>query len=490
MRSKSATSYSSYSDLTSSSIGRSESLTPRLLFAVASVAVGSSFQLGFHIGCINAPSKVISKWINESHVHNFGREPSALVNDALWSVTVSLFAVGGILGALISGWLADSVGRKKTLLALNGVVGVATAAMVTAKYVRFYPLLMLGRLLIGIHAGVVAAVVPLYIVELSPRSRRGALASVHQLMITVAILVSQVFGLPQLFGSESRWPFIFVVPMIPALFQLVTLPFCPESPKFKVLVEKKDDAAEKDLRLLRGEDDVLGEIDAILAEASAEKVGVCALFQGFYRWPTLLAATLMAAQQLSGINAVVFYSTRIFEETLGEANAIYATLAVGGVNVVLTTVSIFLIDRFGRRPPLLFGFAGMALSSFGMLGSSLATTYGQAHWCIYLGVGSIVVFVICFAIGPGSIPFFYVTELFGTKQRASASAVVALTNWVFAFVVGVGFLPLQNLFHGYVFFIFAYICTFGFVLGFVYLPETKNRSLKDVEQDMERRKPC
>ncbi|TKR77551.1 hypothetical protein L596_018501 [Steinernema carpocapsae] len=485
----------STSDFSSSlrSIEREEKLTAWLVFSVFAVTIGSSFQFGFHMGCINVPSKHITEWISTSHSATFGQELSQTARDVIWSATVSLFAVGGMIGGLLSGYFADGSGRKRTILVLNFVVGAATLAMTLSKVLKLYPLLMLGRFLIGFDAGVVAGVVPMYVTELSPKRFRGALGSVHQLMITVAILLSQIIGIPALLGNKHLWEYIFLISIGPMIIQLATLPFCPESPKYNIINRSKDDSAERDLRKLRGEEDVLEEVEEVFKEADlsasgAKSTGILAMFQGFLRWPTVVVIVLMMAQQLSGINAAMFYSTRIFEATLHE-KAVYATIGMGAINVVQTTVSLYLIEKFGRRPLLLVGFTGMTLSSLGIFGSLMITNV-DIVWPSYLAVAFLLIFVVAFATGPGSIPFLYATEIFGSSERASASAIVAFTNWFFAFVVGIAFLPLNTAMGPFVFIIFTVICGLATTLTFFFLPETKNKSLKEIEYAMEDRKPC
>lgn len=238
--------------------------------------------------------------------------------DLAWSVSVGIFAVGGMLGGLLSGWFADKMGRKGALLFNNLFAFLAAALMSLAKFVNVYYMITAGRFVIGFSCGLASGLVPMYLTEVSPINLRGMLGSVHQLLVTISILVSQVLGLPYIFGNERSWPLIFAFTIVPALFQLVTLPFCPESPKYNLIVKGKKDQAEKDLKKLRNKDDVTTELDIINDEAEATrsqpKSTIASMFKSPLLWPMFIAIMMMLSQQLSGINVAMFYSTKLFQD--------------------------------------------------------------------------------------------------------------------------------------------------------------------------------
>ncbi|VDO07091.1 unnamed protein product [Haemonchus placei] len=165
-------------------------MTGSLAFAIFAVTLGS-FQFGYHIGCVNAPGELVTAWIQESHRSLFNQTLEKTGADLTWSVAVSMFAVGGMFGGLISGWLADKVGRRGGLLYNNLLAFIAAALMGLAKPMGVYPMIVLGRLFIGFYCGL-TCIVPMYLAETSPTNLRGMLGSLHQLLVTIAILVSQV----------------------------------------------------------------------------------------------------------------------------------------------------------------------------------------------------------------------------------------------------------------------------------------------------------
>ncbi|TMS32844.1 hypothetical protein L596_000643 [Steinernema carpocapsae] len=209
-------------------------LTNALLIAVVVVTIGSSFQFGYHIGCVNAPGKLITAWFKENHLELFGTKIDDTKADFYWSICVGIFAVGGMAGGLLSGWVADKMGRKGAMFANNFIALAAAIFMTSAKFVNAYPLLIIGRLIIGFNSGLNSGLVPMYLTEVSPINLRGMLGSVHQLLVTISILVSQIFGLEQLLGTPTRWPFIFVYfqlsPWFPPSSSWPPFPSAPNRP--------------------------------------------------------------------------------------------------------------------------------------------------------------------------------------------------------------------------------------------------------------------
>ncbi|VDM65594.1 unnamed protein product [Strongylus vulgaris] len=275
------------------------------------------------------------------------------------STAVSVFAVGGAVGGISSGFVADKAGRRGGLLFTNIFAFLASACMGCAKMVGFYPLIIVGRFLIGIYAAChsyskmflegLSVLVPIYLTEVSPTNLRGMIGSLHQLLITISILFSQIVGLPQILGTDDRWPIILALTAIVALLQVITLPMIPESPKWSLAVKGDVDKATADLEKLRGTSDVGAEMDALKDEATGAKAGgrltFADMFRGSLRWPMTIATMLMLTQQLSGINAAMFYSTYIFKQAgLSDVGAVYATIGMGTVNVLMTIISTWLVS--------------------------------------------------------------------------------------------------------------------------------------------------
>ncbi|KJH49448.1 MFS transporter, SP family [Dictyocaulus viviparus] len=468
-------------------------MTSALAFAVFSVTLGS-FQFGYHIGCVNAPGEIITGWIQESHQRLFNQTLEKPEADLTWSVAVSMFAIGGMFGGLISGWLADKVGRRGGLLYNNLFAFIAAAMMGLAKPIGVYPLIVLGRLLIGFYCGL-TCIVPMYLAETSPTNLRGMLGSLHQLLITVSILTSQIFGLPYFMGNIKRWPLIFAFTVVPAVIQVITLPMIPESPKYTLCVRGQPDKAAKDLKKLRGVNDVSAELETFREEAAAtgsnvqERPSMADMFRGSLLWPMTIAIMMMLAQQLSGINVAMFYSTVIFKQAgLSEEDAVYATIGMGTVNVIMTIVSVWLVDhpKFGRRSLMLIGMIGMWFSTI-LLVAALSLSVQGHKWASYGAIIFVLLFVISFATGPGSIPWFFVSEIFASSARGNANSIAVMVNWTANLIVGLTFLSLNNALAQYSFLVFTGFLSFFIFFTHRFVPETKGKTVEEVTASYHRR---
>ena len=458
-------------------------ITSKLVFATLVAVIGSSFQFGYNTGVINVPQELIQQFVNTTYVKRNGEYPEANLVKTLYGVMVSLFAIGGMIGSFAAGYVADWLGRKKSMFFNNILAIVAVVFMATTKYAEYYELLIVGRVLIGINAGINTGLAPLYLTEIAPISLRGALGIMNQIGIVTAILLSQVLGLPALLGSESLWPWLFFVPAIFAFFQLVCLPFCPDTPVY-LLKTDNIDAAEKSLRWLRCRDDIRDELNQFQSELEGSEVepnvGMLSLLKEAHLFkPLIIALVLQLAQQFSGINAIFYYSTELFVAAgLNRLNSSYATVGVGGVNVIVSSISAVLVEKYGRRILMLCGLGGMFFQS--LLLSITLVLADQASWLTKLSIVAVILFVIFFQIGPGAIPWFITAELFRESARASAISIAGLVNWSSNFVVGISYLPLENLIGGYTFVIFTVLLALFWLFTYFKVPETKGRSIVEI----------
>lgn len=464
--------------------GNSKGLTGRLAFAIAAAVIGSAFQHGYNTGVVNAPQTLIEEFINQTSYDRSGEFMSKSGIKMVWSLAVSIYCVGGMVGGLLTAFISNRFGRKGGLLLNNVLVFVGAGLSALSKLAGSYEMIIIGRFFIGINSGLNAGIVPMYLSEMSPAHLKGAIGSSYQLVITISILLATVFGLPQCLGTSNLWPFLFGLTIIPAIFQLCTLPLCPESPRFLLLNRGQDVRAQEALTWLRGTIEVQDEMEEMknVAEIMKSESKVTLrelLLNSVLRMPLIISVVIMLAQQLSGINATIFFSTEIFRNAgLSLDVALYATLGMGAINVVMTLVSLVLVEKAGRKTLLLVGFIGVDVICV-LLAVCLALK-DQVSWISYLSIVLVNAFIIFFASGPGSIPWFLVSELFGQNARSMATSIAITVNWGANFVVGVAFLPLAEVMGPYVFLVFATLVTIFVIFIFFFVPETKNKSPEDV----------
>ncbi|XP_059185028.1 solute carrier family 2, facilitated glucose transporter member 1 [Centropristis striata] len=456
-------------------------ITFPLLMSVGAAVIGS-LQFGYNTGVINAPQKIIEKFINETWSERYQEPITPGSLTAIWAIAVAIFSVGGIFGSFSVGLFVNRFGRRNSMLMVNVLAFLAAILMGFSKMASSWEMLIIGRFVVGLYSGLSTGFVPMYVGEVSPTALRGALGTLHQLGIVVGILIAQVFGLEAIMGNDDLWPLLLGFTFIPAVIQCILLPLCPKSPRFLLINKNEENKAKSVLKKLRGTTDVSADMQEMKEESRQmmreKKVTIPELFRSnLYRQPLLIAVVLQLSQQLSGINAVFYYSTHIFEKA-GVEQPIYATIGAGVVNTAFTVVSLFVVERAGRRSLHLIGLLGMAGSA--VLMTIALALLEQVKWMSYLSIVAIFAFVAFFEIGPGPIPWFIVAELFSQGPRPSAIAVAGFSNWTANFIVGMGFPYLQALTDPYVFIIFTILLLFFFIFTYFKVPETKGRTFDEI----------
>ncbi|XP_078507586.1 solute carrier family 2, facilitated glucose transporter member 1-like [Lissotriton helveticus] len=346
-------------------------------------------------------------------------------------------------------------------------------------------LLIIGRLVMGFFCGLTMTLVPLYIQEVAPTHLRGAFSTINQLSYTIGILVGQVMSLENVLGTRQWWPVMLTLSMVPAVLQFFILPFCPESPRYLLINCKKDVIAERVLQKLRGTQDVMEEMKEMQEEAcrlkDLPKVTMCQLFRvPSYRIPMIISLIINASSQLSGYNALINYSTKLF--TLARVGSpMYTTMGVGVINIIFTIVAVFLVEQAGRRTLLLIGQLVMALSD--VLLTITIGTLSEIPWMSYPMVLAVFTFVAFYEVGPGPISWYITAELFSQSARPVAMGVASSWNWLNKFFVGMFYQPLRHLIGPYVFLCFAIILLGSFVYTFFRVPETRGRTFEEIAAD-------
>lgn len=458
-----------------------ETVTGTFVLSVFTAVLGS-LEFGYNIGVINAPQKLIEEEYNATWVHRYGQPIPSGTLTSLWSLSVAIFSIGGMLSSFCVGFVSEWLGRRKAMLINNLFAFIGGSLMGMSKICRSFEMMILGRFIIGAYCGLASGLTPMYVGEISPTSLRGAMGTLHQLAIVTGILIAQILGLEVLLGSEDLWPVLLGLTVVPTVLQMSFLPFCPESPRFLYIVRCQEHQAKRGLRRLTGRQ----EVGDMLAEMKEEKrkmdmerkVSILELFRSpIYRQPIVISILLQLSQQLSGINAIFYYSTSIFMKA-GVQSPVYATIGAGVVNCAFTVVSLFLIERMGRRTLHMLGLGGMCVSAVIM--TTALALLDSVPAMSYISMLAIFGFVAFFEIGPGPIPWFFVAELFSQGPRPAAMAVAGFSNWTANFIIGMGFQYVANLCGPYVFLIFAVLLLFFLVFTFFRVPETRGKTFDQI----------
>ncbi len=395
-------------------------------------------------------------------------------------LVTSLLLVGAAVGAFGAGRLADQWGRRPLILATAVVfiVGVLGAA-----FSPVYAFLIVMRFVIGLAVGSASMVVPLYIGELAPARYRGALVSFNQLAITSGILVSYLvdYGL----SSSQNWRLMFGLAAIPAALLFVGTLINPESPHWLVTKGREDKARTILLRYRTEEEDIDGEIGDVKRMAGRSG-SMSELLEPKVRRLVVIGVLLAVFQQVTGINTVIYYApTLLHSAGFGNSAALLANVGNGIVNVGLTIVAIWLIDRVGRRPLLIWGTSGMAVSLtaiavvFALGGDKL----GGAGAIV--AIVSLAVYTGSFAVGLGPVFWLLISELYPVNVRGRAMSLATIANWAANFVVTISFLTLLHaITNAGTFFLFAFLTVVAVGYFLKRVPETKSMTLGEIERQL------
>ncbi|XP_054274486.1 glucose transporter type 1-like isoform X13 [Macrosteles quadrilineatus] len=467
-----------------------QGLTFFLCYTILAAMLGM-LQFGYNTGVINAPEFNIENFMKDVYKDRYGEDLQEESVKLLYSLAVSIFAIGGMLGGFSGGVIANKFGRKGGLL-LNNILGICGACMMGfTKIMHSYELLFLGRFVIGVNCGLNTSLVPMYISEIAPLNLRGGLGTVNQLAVTTGLLISQILGIEQILGTDDGWPVLLGLAICPAILQLILLPVCPESPRYLLIQKQWEEEARRALRRLRASNNVEEDIEEMRAEQRAQQsestISMMELIcSPTLRSPLIISIVMQLSQQLSGINAVFYYSTNLFISSgLTEETSKFMTIGIGAIMVAMTLVIMPLMDRMGRRTLHLYGLGGMFITSIFITISFLIKEFfgyvqEMIDWMSYLSVVSTLSFVVFFALGPGSIPWMITAELFSQGPRPAAMSIAVLVNWMANFIVGIGFPTMKNSLENYTFLPFSVFLAIFWIFTYKKVPETKNKTFEEI----------
>lgn len=434
----------------------------RFVYVIAGISALAGLLFGYDTGVISGAILFITQQFN--------------LTSTMEEVVTSVVLAGAVIGAAAGGTLADRLGRRKTVLLSAGIF--AAGAIGTALSPSL-PVLIAGRIVVGMGIGAASFTAPLYVSELAPPSVRGSLVSLNQLAVTIGIVVSYLVDFA--FSDIQGWRWMFGLAAIPALILGTGMFFLPDSPRWLV-GRGKSNQAHKILKRIRVTNQVQDELGNI-KESEKKQTGKWAeLLLPMVRPALIVGVGLAILQQVTGINTVIYYAPTIFQAAgFKSANvAILATVGVGVVNVLMTMVAIWLVDRSGRRPLLLAGISGMILS-LGVLGLAFQLPNLTA-FLGWIAVGSLIVYVGSFAIGLGPVFWLLISEIYPLKIRGLAMSVATIANWGANLLVALTFLTLiQVLGRPGTFWLYGFLGVGAWLFAYFLVPETKGRSLEDIE---------
>jgi SP family galactose:H+ symporter-like MFS transporter len=407
------------------------------------------------------------------------------ISDTILEHIVSWMMLGAAVGAIAGGWMAKSMGRKRSLL-LGSFIFVAASVLCGVAW--SVPVLLVGRLILGISIGMLSFTAPIYLAEIAPENIRGSMVSFYQLMITIGILVAYISDLA--FSYSGNWHWMLGIIAIPGALFFIGIFSLPDSPRWLMMRGRKEEATQVLLKLRGNPKIVEQEEREIAAQLGIPQHGWHMFLQNSnFRRSVGLGVLLQIVQQFTGMNVVMYYAPIIFRD-MGyqkEAQMIF-TAIVGLTNVLATFIAIWFVDKLGRKPILYAGFSVMAIG-MAVVGFMMHIGIGSRVEQLFT-VAMLLLFIVGFAMSAGPLIWILCSEVQPINGRDFGIALSTLTNWIANFVVGATFLTLLNNFgHAQTFWLYAGF-NFFFILITVFLvPETKNVTLEFIERNLMAGKP-
>jgi MFS transporter, SP family, arabinose:H+ symporter len=396
------------------------------------------------------------------------------LSDAMHGLAIAIALYGTVFGAAFGGWYADKLGRKKALFWLGALFFVSAVGSAVAQDVYTF---MLFRFIGGLCIGASSVVSPLYISEIAPAKNRGFLVALFQFNIVFGIMIAYVSNyFFQTLGGESDWRWMLGIVGIPSLiFTALTL-LISESPRWLIL-QKNDIQSAKAVLNEIDPDSADKTLASILnSQQNNAKMGNVNFFSKSYTLPILLAFLMAFFNQVSGINAIIYYAPRVFEMAgLAKSSALLSSVGIGLTNLIFTMLGVTLIDKLGRRTLMFIGSFGYIISLSLIARAFYADQFDGMTFFVFA-------FIAAHAIGQGAVIWVFISEIFPNEVRASGQAFGSLTHWVFAAIITNVFPYFAGKFGGtpiFIFFAGMMVCQLLYV--WFMMPETKGVALEDMD---------
>jgi SP family arabinose:H+ symporter-like MFS transporter len=391
-------------------------------------------------------------------------------------VTVSSALAGTIVGSMLAGLPGDAYGRRDSLRILAVLYFVSA---VGCGFAWNWTALVIFRIIGGLAIGGSSVLGPMYIAEIAPAKYRGRLVGLFQFNVVFGILLAYfsnyLMGILNLGAAEWRWK--LGIAALPAAFFLVMLFGIPRSPRWLAKKQRIDEARE--VLRITGEENYEQELQDIVASVDADHSAGDSLFSSKYRFPIFLAVSIAMFNQLSGINAILYYLNQIFAQAgFNKVSSDLQAVAIGATNLIFTMIAMTLIDRIGRKKLLLTGAVGTALCLAGVAYVFLS----HSHESILVAL--LVCYIAFFAFSQGAVIWVYIGEVFPNRVRASGQSLGSFTHWLMAGIISLGFPAVAAKSGGYPFIFFSAMMALQFLVVLIWYPETKGITLEDMQKKL------
>ncbi|XP_041639520.1 solute carrier family 2, facilitated glucose transporter member 11-like [Cheilinus undulatus] len=459
----------------------------RLYLLTLVLGIGGSFQYGIQVSVIASPAVHVQSFVNYTWLSRYGTPVDDSTNQLMWSFIVAILSLGAWAGAVHSGSLPVTYGRKKALLFNNVVATVAALLMLFSRMAKSFEMIFFGRFLYGYNVGLGLSVHLMYIGECSPKKLRGFLTLTCSIFIGFGKIMGQIIGIKEMMGTEEMWPFLLAISGVPAILQFVTLPFFPEAPRHLYIDKGDTEGSKKALQWLWQEDDLKQELEDMEKERQStqgekKKTVMDVLTSRCVRWQLLTLAIPCAGVQFCGINALYFYAFDIFHESgVPEDQMHYLAIGIGATELIGVTLCSFLIDRAGRKKLMGYGYLLMGIT-MSVLTAMLSIKHLNS-WIPYVNIALIFCVICIYGLGPSGVSMALPADLFLQAWRPSAYVISGTINWLGMFLIGMSFGFIVEGLGQFCFLIFVAYSVFSAAFLLFFVPETKGKTMVEITED-------
>ena len=430
----------------------------KYVFGIAIVAAMGGFLFGFDTAVISGAEQAIqTEW---------------QLSDLLHGLAMAIALYGTVLGAMFGGWPSDKFGRKNTLMFIGVLYTLSAIGSALAPEVYSF---MFFRFIGGLGVGASSVAAPLYISEVSPAASRGRLVALFQFNIVLGIFIAYISNYFLADIAAVSWRWMLGVETIPALAFTSLVFLIPESPRWLIL--KRNDVAQAKQIISKVEALGVDEIIEQIKNSASESLEKVRLFSAKFKTPLMLAFLFAFFNQLSGINAIIYYAPRIFKMTgLDTGDSLLSTAGIGLINLVSTVLAMLIIDKIGRKKLMYLGSVGLVISLALISRAFLNESFDGVSNYFFL-------YIACFAVSQGAVIWVFLSEIFPNVVRASGQAFGSLTHWVFAAIIANIFPYIAAQFESvYIFGFFSFMMVLQLLFVWILMPETKGIGLEEMQK--------
>uniref|UniRef100_A0A1I7Z618 MFS domain-containing protein n=1 Tax=Steinernema glaseri TaxID=37863 RepID=A0A1I7Z618_9BILA len=461
----------------------------KLTFVALLVSIGGAFNFGYQLVITNPSQDAFLRFLNGSLVAHYGADLSTVELENVWSVIVAILFVGAIFGSLHIRFVAERFGRLKGLIGSFVLSTLFLVLSLISYFVDSIELYTVSRAVLGYTYGLIIGLSGLYLAESSPKSCRGFVSMATGVSVQLGTVVGSVIAMPNVFGTEHLWWCIYAAEALGLVVVSIPLVFAHDSPSY-LCHKGEEDAARRAVKFFHacGPD----EVDEVLREMKEhvneeeKTVGMLEVLEDkVARRGTLVGSVITLAMAFSGMPVVDAFAVDILLNCGMDINAAsYGNLLLTIVSVVAIVGSSFVVERFGRRSLLLGSIVAIILTNVAVFALMLAFDLLQYPWIGFTLIAAIALFIMFFATGPGPLCYFVTAELVGQRARSAAQSWNTLIQMISRAIILAAYLPMKNAIGGSFAYLILFVAPmiFAELVIYFYLPETKNRNVKQIQE--------